>query len=33
MDTYRGCLIGNAWALNEAQAEEIRNIGEAPTGG
>ena len=33
MDTYRGCLIGNAWALNDAQVEEIRNIGEAPTGG
>ncbi len=33
MDTLRGCLIGKAWELNDGQIEEIRNIGEAPTGG
>ena len=33
MDTLRGCRIGRAFELNEAQVEEIRNIGEAPTGG
>jgi len=33
MDTIRGCRIGRAFELNEGQIEEIRNIGEAPSGG
>ncbi len=33
MDTIRGCRIGRAFELNEGQVEEIRNLGEAPTGG
>ena len=33
MDTIRGCRIGRAFEINEGQIEEIRNLGEAPTGG
>ena len=33
MDTIRGCRIGRAYELDDAQVEEIRNIGDAPTGG
>ena len=33
MDTIRGCRIGRAFEVNEGQIEEIRNLGEAPTGG
>ena len=33
MDTIRGCRIGRAVEINEGQAEEIRNLGEAPSGG
>lgn len=33
MDTIRGCRIGRAYEVNEGQIEEIRNLGEAPTGG
>ena len=33
MDTIRGCRISRAFELNEGQAEEIRSIGEAPSGG
>jgi hypothetical protein len=33
MDTIRGCRIARAFELNEGQVEEIRSIGEAPTGG
>ena len=32
-DTIRGCRIGRAFEVNEGQIEEIRNLGEAPTGG
>ncbi len=32
-DTLRGCPIQDAWLLTEDQAKEIREIGEAPTGG
>ena len=33
IDTLRGCPTTRAWELNEGQVEEIRNLGEAPTGG
>ena len=33
VDTLRGCPTGRAYQLNEGQAEEIRNLGDAPTGG
>lgn len=33
IDTLRGCPTSRAWELNEGQAEEIRTLGEAPTGG
>jgi hypothetical protein len=33
MDTIRGCRIGRAFEVNDGQVEEIRNLGEAPTGG
>ena len=33
MDTIRGCRIGRAFEVNEGQIEEIRNLGDAPTGG
>ena len=33
MDTIRGCRIGRAFEVNEGQMEEIRNLGDAPTGG
>jgi uncharacterized protein DUF6491 len=29
-DTIRGCRIANIYALNEAEAVELKNIGEAP---
>jgi len=29
-DTIRGCRIVNIYALNEAEAVELKNIGEAP---
>ncbi len=32
-DTIRGCRIGRAFEINEAQKQEIRDLGEAPTGG
>ncbi len=32
-DTIRGCRIGRAFEIDQAQAEEIRDIGDAPTGG
>ena len=33
MDTIRGCRISRAFEVNEGQIEEIRNLGDAPTGG
>ena len=33
MDTIRGCRIGRAFEVNEDQVEEIRNLGDAPSGG
>ena len=33
MDTIRGCRIGRAFEVNEGQVDEIRNLGDAPTGG
>ena len=33
VDTIRGCRIGRAFEVNEGQVDEIRNLGEAPTGG
>ena len=33
IDTLRGCPTTRAWELNEGQAEEIRTLGEAPSGG
>lgn len=33
VDTLRGCPTSRAYQLNEGQAEEIRTLGEAPTGG
>ncbi len=32
-DTIRGCRIGRAFEVNKGQIEEIRNLGDAPTGG
>lgn len=32
-DTIRGCRISRAFELNQGQLEEIRDLGEAPTGG
>ena len=32
-DTIRGCRIGRAFELNEGQIEEIKSLGDAPTGG
>lgn len=32
VDTFRGCPTGKAWELTEGQAEEIRNLGDAPSG-
>lgn len=32
-DTIRGCRIGRAFEINEAQKQEIRDLGDAPTGG
>ena len=32
-DTIRGCPTGSAYQLNEGQVEELRNIGDAPSGG
>jgi hypothetical protein len=29
-DTIRGCQIGKIYALTEAEAEELRHLGEAP---
>ena len=29
-DTLRGCRIGHIYALTSAEAEELKNIGEAP---
>ena len=29
-DTIRGCRIAEIYALDEVEAEEIKNIGEAP---
>jgi len=29
-DTIRGCRIANIYALDEAEAAELKNIGEAP---
>jgi Family of unknown function (DUF6491) len=29
-DTIRGCRIANIYALTDAEAEELRNLGEAP---
>ena len=29
-DTIRGCRIAKIYALNEAEAAELKNIGEAP---
>ena len=32
-DTIRGCPTGRAYQLNEGQVEELRNLGDAPSGG
>ena len=29
-DTIRGCRIGQIYAIDKGQAEELRNLGEAP---
>ena len=29
-DTIRGCRIGNMYALDETQAQELKNLGKAP---
>ncbi|MGB5510875.1 MAG: DUF6491 family protein [Woeseiaceae bacterium] len=29
-DTIRGCRIGRIYAIDKGQAEELRNLGEAP---
>lgn len=29
-DTIRGCRIGKIYAIDKGQAEELRNLGEAP---
>ncbi len=32
-DTIRGCRIGRAFEVDEGQIEEIKSLGDAPTGG